>query len=163
MKQLISVAISFEHATNLEKEVFAKEIKDMLFHMKANKIPGPNGFSADFFKASWTIVGQEVVDAFKGLFDSSSLLREVNATIISLVPKKVNPFAMGDFRPIACCNVIYKCITRILSNRMLPFLSDLVSKTSLLSFLLGVYLKMFYWLRNLWGVIIRKKGILDAL
>jgi hypothetical protein len=97
MKQLISVAISFEHATNLEKEVFAKEIKDMLFHMKANKVPGPNGFSADFFKASWTIVGQEVVDAFKGLFDSSSLLREVNATIISLVPKKVNPFAMGDF------------------------------------------------------------------
>jgi hypothetical protein len=73
-------------------------------------------------------VGQEVVEAITGFFNSSSLLREVNATIISLVPKKVNPSAMGDFKPIACCNVIYKCITRILSNRMLPFLSDLVSK-----------------------------------
>jgi hypothetical protein len=34
---------------------------------------------------------------------------------------------MGDFRPIAYCNVVYKCITKIISNRMLPFLSDLVS------------------------------------
>jgi hypothetical protein len=68
------------------------------------------------------------VDAIKGFFNYGSLLREVNATIISLVPKKVNPFAMGDFRPITCCNVIYKCITKILFNRMLPFFSDLVSK-----------------------------------
>ena len=34
---------------------------------------------------------------------------------------------MGDFRPIACCNVIYKCITKILSNRMLPLLGNLIS------------------------------------
>ena len=51
----------------------------------------------------------------------------MNATILSLVLKKVNPFAMSDFRPSACCNVIYKCITKILSNIMSPFLSDLVS------------------------------------
>jgi hypothetical protein len=55
------------------------------------------------------------------------LLKEVNATIITLAPKKINPSSMGDFRPISCCNVIYKCITKILSNRMLPFLGDLVS------------------------------------
>jgi hypothetical protein len=51
----------------------------------------------------------------------------VNSTILSLVPKEVNPSAIGDFRPIACCNVVYKCITKIISNRMLPLLSDLVS------------------------------------
>jgi hypothetical protein len=128
IKQLIPAAISSEHATILEKEVSAEEIKDILFHMKANKAPSPDGFSANFFKASWAIVGQEVVDAIKGFFNYGSLLREVNVTIISLVPEKVNPSAMGDFRPIACFNVIYKCITKILSNRMLPLLSDLVSK-----------------------------------
>jgi hypothetical protein len=43
------------------------------------------------------------------------------------VPKRVNRYAIGDFRPIACCNVIYKCITKIISNRMLPLLNDLVN------------------------------------
>ncbi|XP_059441719.1 uncharacterized protein LOC132174022 [Corylus avellana] len=50
----------------LEKEVIAEEIRDTLFHMKANKAPGPYGFSADFFKSTWSIVGQEVVAAIKG-------------------------------------------------------------------------------------------------
>ena len=63
----------------------------------------------------------------KVFFAIGLLLNEGNATILTLVPKKVNPYAMGDFRPIACCNVVYKCITKIISNRMLPLLSDLVS------------------------------------
>jgi hypothetical protein len=55
------------------------------------------------------------------------LLKDFNATILTLVPKKVNPSAMGDFKPIACYSVIYKYITKIISNRMIPLLSDLVS------------------------------------
>ena len=65
--------------------------------------------------------------AIKGFLVSGMLLKEVNATILTLVPKKVNPSAIGDFKPIACYNVIYKCITMIISNRMIPLLSDLVS------------------------------------
>jgi hypothetical protein len=34
---------------------------------------------------------------------------------------------MGDYRPISCCNLIYKCITKILANRLLPGLDDVVS------------------------------------
>jgi hypothetical protein len=106
----------------LEKEVTAEEIRDTLFHMKANKAPGPDGFSAYFFKSTWSIVGHKVVAAIKGLFTSGMLLKEVNATIL---PMKVNPSAMGDLKPIACCNVIYKCMSKIISNRMLPLLRDL--------------------------------------
>jgi hypothetical protein len=127
IRHLIPTTISADKAAILENEVTAEEIRDILFHMPANKSPGPDGFSAEFFKASWSIVGEDMIAAIKGFFVSGLLLKEVNATILTLVPKKVNPSAMGDFRPIACCNVIYKCITKIISNRMLPLLSDLVS------------------------------------
>lgn len=51
----------------------------------------------------------------------------MNATIITLVPKKSNPTFMRDYRPISCCNLIYKVITKILANRLLLGLDDIVS------------------------------------
>ncbi|KAF7134586.1 hypothetical protein RHSIM_Rhsim08G0140200 [Rhododendron simsii] len=39
-----------------------------------------------------------------------------------------NPSKVGDFRPISCCNTVYKCIARIFSKRLqvaLPVLIDL--------------------------------------
>jgi hypothetical protein len=66
-----------------------------MFHMPANKAPGPDSYTSEFFKTSWSIVGEDVVNAVKGFFYSDLLLKEVNFTILSLVPKKVNPLLWG--------------------------------------------------------------------
>jgi hypothetical protein len=121
------VAIPVEKSVLLEKEVTKEEIREILFSMKSNNAPGPDGYTAEFFEAAWHIVGKEVVAAIKDFFTSGLLLKEVNATILTLVPKKINPSDMGDFRPIACYTVIYKCITKIISNKMLPLMGNLVS------------------------------------
>jgi hypothetical protein len=60
-------------------------------------------------------------------FSSGKLLKETNATIITLAPKKKNPSSMSDYRPISCCSVVYKCITKILANRLRPGLEDIIS------------------------------------
>lgn len=95
--------------------------------MKSNKAPGPDGFPVEFYKAAWPVVRDEFVQAVKYFFVTRKLLKEVNATIISLVPKKQSRSTLGDFRPISSYNVIYKCITKILADRLLPGLSDLIS------------------------------------
>jgi hypothetical protein len=59
-----------------------------------------------------------VVQAIKSFFSSGFLLKELNTTAVSLIPKVVNPSQLNDFRPISCCNTIYKCITKILARRM---------------------------------------------
>ena len=43
------------------------------------------------------------------------MLREINCTIIALVPKVPNPSSMHYSRPISCCNTIYKCISKIIA------------------------------------------------
>ena len=48
--------------------------------------------------------------AISSFFNSAMLLKEVNSTTITLIPKVPNPSYISDYRPIACCNVIYKCI-----------------------------------------------------
>jgi hypothetical protein len=107
--------------------VTREEVRRVIFAMNRNKAPGPDGFSAGFYQIAWSIVGNDVIDAVLEFFLSGRLLRKTNATILTLVPKKKNPITMGDYRPISCCNLIYKCITQILANRLLPGLDDIIS------------------------------------
>ena len=55
------------------------------------------------------------------------MLGEVNATLITLVPKIKTPMKVSDYRPIACCNVLYKIISKILTNRIKNALCKLVN------------------------------------
>jgi hypothetical protein len=68
IRNLIPTVISGDKAAKLEMEVTAEEIKATFFHMPSNKAPGPDGYTAEFFKASWPIVREEVVAAIKGFF-----------------------------------------------------------------------------------------------
>jgi len=74
-------------------------------------------------------VGSLVTEAVQDFFSSGFLLKEVNATILALIPKVPNACEVNDFRPIACCNTVYKLITKILANRIAPVLQDLISPT----------------------------------
>ncbi|GKD96686.1 RNA-directed DNA polymerase, eukaryota, reverse transcriptase zinc-binding domain protein [Tanacetum coccineum] len=55
------------------------------------------------------------------------MLWEVNATLITLVPKSKTPLKVSDYRPISCCNVLYKIISKILINRIKNALCKLVN------------------------------------
>nr|GEV82627.1 hypothetical protein [Tanacetum cinerariifolium] len=67
----------------------------------------------------------EVCQAVKEFFLNGKLLGEINATLISLVPKIPT---LSDFRPIACCNVLYKCISKILTSRIKGVVGNLVGE-----------------------------------
>ncbi|XP_074277308.1 uncharacterized protein LOC141600949 [Silene latifolia] len=49
-----------------------------------------------------------------------------NVTLISLIPKKKVVQTVKDFRPISCCSVIYKTISKILTNRLQKVVAKLV-------------------------------------
>ncbi|KAJ0955349.1 putative RNA-directed DNA polymerase [Helianthus annuus] len=104
-----------------------EEIKNVMFSIAGNKAPGPDGYTSVFFKKSWHIVGEEVCKAVREFFINGRLLQELNHTVISLIPKVPTPALITDFRPISCCNTIYKCISKIISNRIKDGLGDIVS------------------------------------
>lgn len=72
-----------------------------------NKSPGPDGFGSGFFKSAWNIVGDEVSEVVLDFLKNGKLLKQLNATLISLIPTMPNPMNDGQFRPISCCNTIY--------------------------------------------------------
>lgn len=54
-------------------------------------------------------------------------MKEVNHTFIALIPKVTTPSKVPDYRPISCCNVLYKCISKIIADRIKGGLADIVS------------------------------------
>lgn len=61
--------------------------------------------------------------------------RIINATAIALIPKKVCPPSMKNFRPISCCNVIYKCTAKLVANKMKLVFPNIFHLVKLLLFL----------------------------
>uniref|UniRef100_A0A803Q619 Reverse transcriptase domain-containing protein n=1 Tax=Cannabis sativa TaxID=3483 RepID=A0A803Q619_CANSA len=118
--------------TNIHKEILMaeytrKEVEERIFAIDKNKAPGPDGYGSAFFQDNWKIVGNDTVEAILSFLNSGKILKEINTTTITLIPKTKCPKSVVDFRPISCCNVIYKDTTKVICNRLRRILPDLIA------------------------------------
>lgn len=118
---------SLEDNLRLCATVSNMEIWNTVQCINPYKAPGPDGIQAFFYHKFWDIVGKDVCDFVKNYFQSASIPRDVNKTLIVLIPKCDNPDSLKLFRPISLCNVLYKIITKIIVGRIRPLLHKIVS------------------------------------
>lgn len=104
----------------------AEEITSVMFKINQNKAPGPDGLTSGFYKASWSILGPEVLQSIQQFFHSSFMPASTNATILSLVPKHPGASLITDYRPISCLNTIYKVVSRLLVKKLKIILPSLI-------------------------------------
>ncbi|KAL0288698.1 UNVERIFIED_CONTAM: Retrovirus-related Pol polyprotein from type-1 retrotransposable element R2 [Sesamum calycinum] len=121
--------ITEEESNSLTRPITADDVKTALFDNEEDRAPGLDGFSSGFFKAAWPVVGEEITAAVKDFFTTGRLLKQVNATLLTLIPKVSAPSHVADFRLISCCNTIYKIITKILVLRIREVLDKLISSS----------------------------------
>ncbi|CAN1159810.1 LINE-1 reverse transcriptase homolog [Linum perenne] len=111
------------------RPVTLAEVRKAVFGMANEKAPGPDGYNAFFYKNSWTKIGGEVMETVRYFFEEGVMPSQVNSLILTLIPKKTNAAEMKDYRPISCCNVLYKIVSKVLANRLSAVLPDLISCT----------------------------------
>ena len=97
--------VNEEQQRYLLGEYTTDEVRNAMFGIPGNKAPGPDGFSAQFFHDCWSIIGDSISAAVIDGLNKGSLLKVLNTTSITLIPKMLCPNGIGDYRPIPCCNV----------------------------------------------------------
>ncbi|XP_010684467.1 uncharacterized protein LOC104899025 [Beta vulgaris subsp. vulgaris] len=61
-------------------------------------------------------------------FANSRMYRRVNCTAVTLLPKIPNATKVKEYRPIACCTVVCKIISKILTNRTKGVIGEVVNE-----------------------------------
>nr|GEW04788.1 RNA-directed DNA polymerase, eukaryota [Tanacetum cinerariifolium] len=119
--------LCLEPAADLELPITRDEIRNAVWSCGENKSPGPDGFSFEFFRKFWHVVGSDFCTAVGWFFDHASFPIGCNSSFIALIPKSLEPKVVGDFRPISLIGSVYKVITKILQSRLSSVISDLIS------------------------------------
>lgn len=60
---------------------------------------------------------------------SSEFERSLNASFLSLIPKKNNALNIKDFRPISLVGNVYKLLSKVLANRLRQVIDNLISES----------------------------------
>lgn len=128
VEEAIHCRVSAETNAKLTALPTPREIRNALFSIHPDKAPGPDGFSAGFFKINWKIVGPAIIEEITSFFRDGVWPQSINHTHLRLIPKISAPKTRADYRPIALCNVFYKIISKLITKRLQPVLEHIISE-----------------------------------
>lgn len=118
--------LTMQNLEHLDAEFSPEEIDRVIKTLPNSHAPGPDGFNDLFIKKSWPIIMNDFMRFFNDFYHFNTNLSSVNSSLIALVPKKMHPETVDDYRPISLLNYTLKCITKLLSNRVQSVILQLV-------------------------------------
>ena len=98
--------------------VVEEEVECAIKDMAPLKALSLDGMPLLFYQIHWTDVGMDISQAVLSCLNSRYILKSINHTFITLIPKVQNPERVFDYRPISLCNVIYKIVSKVIANRL---------------------------------------------
>uniref|UniRef100_A0A452YA15 Uncharacterized protein n=1 Tax=Aegilops tauschii subsp. strangulata TaxID=200361 RepID=A0A452YA15_AEGTS len=75
--------------------------------LPTRKVPYPDGFTAEFLHACWSIVKSNFVAVFQQLYDMHGRgFHHLNQALLTLLPKRADASTLGDYRPISLIHLV---------------------------------------------------------
>nr|GEW39438.1 RNA-directed DNA polymerase, eukaryota, reverse transcriptase zinc-binding domain protein [Tanacetum cinerariifolium] len=116
-----------DQVAELENPITRDEIRNAMWACGENKSLGPDGFTFEFFRKFWNIIGSDLCLVVEWLFDHSSFTKGCSSSFVALIPKTHDPKFVSDYWPISLIGSLYKVVTKILATRLSMVISDLIS------------------------------------
>uniref|UniRef100_A0A3P9DSK3 Reverse transcriptase domain-containing protein n=1 Tax=Maylandia zebra TaxID=106582 RepID=A0A3P9DSK3_9CICH len=127
-ENMLKTRLTGEEADSLEGEVTIGEAYKVLKGMKANKVPGIDGLTKEFYETFWGMVGIHLLGVFKEIMEGKEMTESMKTGVVSILFKKGNPQQLDNYRPLTMLCVDYKILSRILANRLAGVMMQIVEK-----------------------------------
>ncbi|GJR29070.1 RNA-directed DNA polymerase, eukaryota, reverse transcriptase zinc-binding domain protein [Tanacetum coccineum] len=121
-------SLSHDQKEDLESMVTKEEVKRAVWECGIDKSLGPDGFTFSFYRHFWSLIEMYVFEAVMYFFSNGIMPVGCNSNFIALIPKIPDANMVKDFRPISLIGSFYKIITKILTNRLVNVIGDLVNE-----------------------------------
>ena len=112
----------------LERCFSEDEVFEVVSNMNGDRAPSLDGFTMSFFQSCWGILKEDVKKVFHYLHAHGYFEKSLNATFITLIPKKPGAVEIKDFQPISLISGVYKILAKVLANRLEKDLNKVVSE-----------------------------------
>ncbi|GAU27881.1 hypothetical protein TSUD_159750 [Trifolium subterraneum] len=121
-------SITSQQRQSLVNPFSVEEVRSVIEESDGNKCPGPDGFNFAFLKGMWEVICGDVMAFMHEFHECASIPKALSSYFITLIPKVLNPQALGDFRPISLLGCLYKVVAKVLTKRLSFVMDSLVSK-----------------------------------
>ena len=116
-----------EEQEQMEGIFTLEECKKILESFEDNKSPGEDGFTAEFYKHFFDLIGFDLTQSLNQAFEEGELSISQQRGVITLIPKEDSDLLdIQNWRPITLLNIDYKIASKALAKRIESVLPKLV-------------------------------------
>ncbi|PKU60950.1 hypothetical protein MA16_Dca027958 [Dendrobium catenatum] len=95
--------------------------------MNPDSTAGMDGYTSQFFQKCWHIIKEDLMGVVVDFFNGNIIPKYFTSSAIILIPKNENLGNWNEFRPISLCSFFNKLTSKIISLRLGPLLSKIIS------------------------------------
>jgi hypothetical protein len=118
-----------------------EEVLAVIRSLPPDKALGPDGFMVRFLQTLWDTIRAELMLAFDVFWNlDTRKFHAINEAIMVLLPKSQNTETIKVYRPISLIHVLGKLFSKVLANRLVPRLEELIHVTQS-TFVKGWYIQ----------------------
>jgi hypothetical protein len=121
--------LSYREGAALVKPFSMEELKIAVWDCDSCKCPGPDDVNFGFIKDFWDDMKVDLLRFVYEFHRNGKLLKGINSTFITLIPKKQSPQSLNDYCPISLVGSLYKVLAKLLANRLSSVMSRVISDT----------------------------------